>query len=102
MAKRYTEIGRYQSKSSPGKTYIVNQDENGELSCTCRGWTMKKPGQERTCPHVRDAAAGSRIIADLDEELAAPPAPAPTPATTTGQGGNLAEMLRTVREAKEE
>lgn len=95
MAKRYTEIGRYQSKSSPGKTYVVNQDENGELSCTCRGWTMKKPGQERTCPHVRMAAEGAGFPAST-------PPPAPTPAATTGQGGNLAEMLRTVRQAKEE
>jgi len=53
MAKQYTLVATYQSKSTPGKYYEVARDEMGQLSCNCPGWTRRtgKNG-ERTCSHV--------------------------------------------------
>ena len=93
MSQQYTEVGRYPSSSSPGKEYIVKKNLVGVLSCNCRGWTMKKPGKARTCPHVQAAAA------DMSPAPASPPPASPSPARAS-EGGNLADMLRAVREAK--
>ena len=93
MAKEYTEVGRYPSKSSPGVEYIVKVDEVGELSCNCRGWTMKKGNQERSCPHVRSAAAGNVPV----PVTPAPPAPLTSPES---QGGSMAKMWRAIQKAK--
>jgi len=85
MAKSYREVARFPSKSDPNKEYTVNVDENGDLSCNCRGWTMKKPGQERTCSHVRDVEAG-----------VASPVPAAAPAPQAGsrdKGGTLTDLF---------
>ncbi len=52
----YTEVAQFPSSSS-SKVYTVKRDENGDLSCDCRGWTMKKPDKPRSCPHVRQVEA---------------------------------------------
>ena len=56
MAKTYRDVAQFPSSSS-SKVYTVKEDETGELSCDCRGWTMKKPGQERSCKHTRELVA---------------------------------------------
>lgn len=43
----------YPSSSGPG-TYTVTHADNGLLGCTCKGWTMKKPGKPRECRHITD------------------------------------------------
>ncbi len=50
----YREIAKFPSSSSD-KVYTVKEDENGNLSCDCRGWTIKKPGKERSCKHTTAA-----------------------------------------------
>jgi len=84
MAKSYREVARFPSKSNPSKEYTVNVDENGNLSCTCPAWTFKK-GDERTCRHVQEVAAG-----------VASPVPAAAPAPQAGsrdKGGSLTDLF---------
>lgn len=91
MSKSYREVQRFPSKSNPSKEYTVKVDENGDLSCDCRGWTMKKPGQERTCTHVQQVAAG---VTD--------PVPAAAPAPQAGardKGGTLTDLFERLGKA---
>jgi len=55
MAKNYTPVASYPSKSNPAVTHTVHVDENGDLSCTCPGWTKHPP--PRSCTHVRQEEA---------------------------------------------
>ncbi len=71
VSHTYTTIATFPSESDASRTYTVKQDETGALSCDCRGWTMKKPGQERSCKHTRE------VEADQQRHLSAPRQPAP-------------------------
>ena len=39
--------------NSSNKIYETIEYTDGTTSCNCRGWTIKKLGQERTCRHTR-------------------------------------------------
>ena len=56
--KVYREIARFPSSSSAGKSYVVKEDQEGNLSCDCPAWRFKKPNQERSCKHTEAAASG--------------------------------------------
>lgn len=49
----YYTIATFASRSDPRKTYTVKINEYGELSCDCRGWTVKRGGQARNCRHIK-------------------------------------------------
>ena len=55
MAKNYTPVATYPSKSNPAVTHTVHVDENGDLSCTCPGWCKHPP--PRSCTHTRQEEA---------------------------------------------
>ncbi len=42
------------ASSSSNKTYDVKLLENGTLTCTCQGWTNKRPGKPRECRHIKE------------------------------------------------
>lgn len=65
MAKTYTEVATFDSKSSSA-TYTVKIDETGALSCDCPAWKFTKAGKPRGCKHV------SQVLAD---QMAAGPIP---------------------------
>ena len=48
----------FQSNSNPDKMYEATQYTDGSTSCQCKGWCMKKSGQERSCTHTRQIEAG--------------------------------------------
>jgi hypothetical protein len=35
------------------RTYETIEYTDGSTSCNCKGWTMKKAGQDRMCKHTR-------------------------------------------------
>jgi len=76
----YREIARFPSSSS-SKTYTVKENEDGNLSCDCRGWTMKKPGQERGCKHTREVVAHGA------------PTPVPVPVPDEPKGSASEEVV---------
>jgi hypothetical protein len=62
----------FQSNSNPNKMYETTQYTDGSTSCQCHGWTMKKPGKERTCTHTRQVEAGladRNCVRSLDKQL---------------------------------
>lgn len=78
---RARETFLYVSESSPGKSHTVTVWSNGFASCTCRGWTVKKAGRERTCVHsarhsqpwaeerrLRDAMDATRERQDREDD----------------------------------
>jgi len=40
------------SSTDPSKKYTVKKWQDGSWSCDCKGWTMKRAGQERNCTHI--------------------------------------------------
>lgn len=91
--KIYTTVAVFPSKSDPSKSYSVKQDQFGELSCDCRGWTIKKPGKPRTCTHVQKVEANQPAPAPL-------PAPEPVLVGSKVQetGGSLGDLLKSLEE----
>ncbi len=97
--KVYRTVGVFPSSSDPNKSYEVKEDQSGELSCNCRGWITKKPGQERTCRHVRDVEAN---------RAAGQPQPPPAPARPAApvlvgsrvqeKGGSLEDLFKSLSE----
>ena len=53
----YTRVARYESRSSAGRFYWVSANQQGELSCQCRGWIHNKH-----CRHVADVEQRSREL----------------------------------------
>jgi len=54
----YTVIAEYPSSSNPEIIYKINEDEKGQLSCTCPSWRFKNkrtPDGERVrfCKHLQ-------------------------------------------------
>lgn len=97
MTKVYNTLATFPSSSDPSKLYAVKQDENGEISCNCRGWTTKKPGQERTCKHTREVErwiANGTLTASMPAEPQMPKPADPVVAAMKTQGGNLGDLLR--------
>lgn len=48
-----------ESSSNPGVAkYETIQYADGSTSCNCKGWTMKRSGQERQCKHTRAVDQG--------------------------------------------
>lgn len=43
--------------SSSAKIYHALLNDNGLLSCDCRGWTMKREGKPRHCKHTKEVAS---------------------------------------------
>lgn len=39
--------------SSGNATYTTQLNEDGSLTCDCRGWTMKRPDKPRECKHIK-------------------------------------------------
>jgi hypothetical protein len=37
--------------------YVTTLWENGAVSCTCPGWTIKKAGKNRECKHTKASVA---------------------------------------------
>ena len=66
--KQYTVVGQFPSSTEAGKTYVVKEDEKGQLSCSCPAWIFKKPSTGRTCPHVEDVL-GQRVQRDMRSSL---------------------------------
>jgi len=109
----YREIARFPSSSS-SKVYTVKENEKGELSCDCRGWTMKKPGQERGCKHTREIVAHgapTHVDQGAPEPMSAPDEPKGDPAEVVAglmaeieehqgvqAGSSLHERLRQMKE----
>ena len=62
----------FQSNSNPNKMYETTQYTDGSTSCQCHGWTMKKPGKERSCTHTRQVEAGladRNCVKTLDKQV---------------------------------
>lgn len=103
--KIYRSIATFPSSSS-SKTYEVKMDiDSNELSCDCRGWTMKKPGKPRTCKHVQ--AVENNTVTRIGGVLAAAPdAPEPAPidlepvlvGSNNHAGGSLEEVFKLLEE----
>ena len=91
----YTEVAQFPSSSS-NKVYTVKRDENGDLSCDCRGWTMKKPGKDRTCKHVQqyEANPASSALSRLD------PVPQAEVKPATDVVGGLLDEIEEHKEGK--
>lgn len=53
--KEYRLVATFPSRSKPGKTYDVKEDEAGNLSCDCPAWIYKANGT-RTCRHVEEVS----------------------------------------------
>jgi hypothetical protein len=103
--KRWT----YPSSSS-SKTYDAILNDDGHLSCDCRGWTMKKVGKPRSCRHTDDVVLTqryqTRIVGDyiyvVNGSASAPTRPAtvtpawtPTPAAVAPRASDpLADLYR--------
>ena len=106
MAKTYTEIKRFDSKSSSA-VHIVKLDETGALSCSCPSWKFAKAGQPRGCKHTNQVladqmTAGPVPLAALGPT--APPAAEPVVSTGTSEAPKrqtLAEALADVRPTAE-
>lgn len=43
----------FPSDTDPAKDYQTLLRMDGTSSCECRGWTMKRKNQPRSCKHVR-------------------------------------------------
>ena len=57
--KVYKEVGKFPSKSSPGKYYTVKlSPSDGEYTCDCPIWIFNKR-DDRTCKHT-DALVGNK------------------------------------------
>ena len=93
MAKTYRDIASFPSSSS-FKVYTVKEDENGELSCDCRGWTMKKPGQERSCKHTREVVAHGAPTPVCWTPVPDEGAPSPVP----DEPGEIDDLMAGIRE----
>ena len=63
--KIYTQLKSYPSKSS-SNIYWVSKDEEGKLSCNCRGWIYHR-GKTRGCAHTRDYESQERPQAYLQD-----------------------------------
>jgi ATP-dependent DNA ligase len=50
----------YASSSGAGNYTTVVRDD-GRVSCDCRGWCVKKPGQPRECKHTRNLVSELRL-----------------------------------------
>jgi hypothetical protein len=50
---------RFPSSSNPNKIYQTLKYADGSTSCDCKGWTMKRYGQERGCRHTAAVHAGT-------------------------------------------
>jgi len=59
MSKDIARCWEFPSSSNPTKNYEALQYTDGSTSCNCRGWTMKKEGQPRTCRHTRAVDMGT-------------------------------------------
>jgi hypothetical protein len=46
---RWTESWEVESRSEPGKFYVVSRDEDGNFGCSCLAWTR----QRKECKHIR-------------------------------------------------
>lgn len=61
----------FQSNSNPDKMYETTQYTDGSTSCQCKGWCMKRGGQERSCTHTRMVEAGladRNCVKSLDKQ----------------------------------
>lgn len=96
MSKVYTTLATFPSSSDLNKVYAVKKDEFGELSCNCRGWTTKKPGQERTCKHTRrvEAQIASGQLVATQPMQTPRPEPVAVTAKKTTQGGSLEDLFQ--------
>lgn len=87
MTKVYTERARFPSSSEAGKEYVVNVDEQGQLSCTCPTWVFNRKHDangDRMCKHtelVRQEGQQMKAIAREVKER------------RPDSGGSLVEML---------
>lgn len=48
---------QFQSSSSTLVYTAVIDLDTGATSCNCKGWSFKKPGQERWCKHTKEMLA---------------------------------------------
>src|SRR6266566_4294117 len=48
--------------SSSSAIYTTRINDNGLLSCDCRGWTIKKLGKARMCKHTTEVGANLSLI----------------------------------------
>ena len=94
MAKTYTAVAEFPSKSNPAKAHTVSRDEVGELSCSCPAWKFKKGNKPRTCKHVKAYESGFGERIEGAETVASTPAEQPEAAPT--EGLSLAEKLQAV------
>lgn len=53
MSRVIVKVWEFPSSSNPNNHYEALLHDNGYKSCNCRGWTMKREGQERSCKHTR-------------------------------------------------
>lgn len=61
-----TIVSQYEvdSDSTPGRTYVVSLNGNGQYSCGCLGWTRHVP--RRDCKHIEWVKAfGGRPVDPL-------------------------------------
>jgi hypothetical protein len=59
----------YPSKTS-NRIYTAYQYDDGSTSCNCKGWTMKRPGQDRDCRHTVTLREGTVIKVVTNAEMA--------------------------------
>lgn len=43
----------FESKSTPGQTYMARVEADGKVFCNCRGWVVRKQGKPRQCWHTQ-------------------------------------------------
>ena len=85
----YRDVAQFPSSSS-SKVYTVKENENGELSCDCRGWTVKKPGQPRSCKHTREVVAHGA------------PTPVPDEPKDSGPEGEIDDLIDGIKEHRDQ
>ena len=80
--RRSVRSWQTESDSDPGKRYETVLWSDGDLSCDCRGWTIKRAGTERTCKHVREYRRVLDLGGRMLRHTIQPTAPVNLPVTT--------------------
>lgn len=66
MKARVANVWYTPSSSDPSREYTTILWADGRVSCNCRGWTFKRPGQDRSCQHTQryapSAAPGDVVV----------------------------------------
>lgn len=70
---KFITVARFASSSSKRTYTVVVNADTRVLSCNCKGWVIKRPGQSRGCKHTKAVVVngGIPVVAKGDYQVVA-------------------------------